>query len=130
MGYTDHIFAQRDRMDTPLVRPPAWRRYVPYGIGGLLLLSVIVWLLVGVNRHVYRVPIDRLQAFYRKFYQPDNVMVIVAGNFKEDKALAYLSKYFGALKKPQRRLEETSTSVAPASRWIQESLPGTSTSNA
>lgn len=84
MGYTDQIFAQRDRitrlfrrgqhprlhvlaaqspgdgMDTPLVRPPAWRRYVPYGIGALLLLGVIVWLLAGANRHVYRVPIDRL----------------------------------------------------------------------
>ncbi len=47
-------------MDTPLVRPPAWRRYIPYGIGALLLLSVIAWLLAGVNRHVYRVPIDRL----------------------------------------------------------------------
>jgi HlyD family secretion protein len=84
MGYTDHIFAQRDRitrlfrrgqeprpsvlaahspgggMDTPLARPPAWRRYVPYGTGALLLLGVIVWLLAGASRHVYRVPIDRL----------------------------------------------------------------------
>ena len=47
-------------MDTPLVRPPAWRRYVPYGIGALLLLGVSVWVLAGANRHVYRVPIDRL----------------------------------------------------------------------
>jgi HlyD family secretion protein len=84
MGFTDHIFAQRDRitrlfrrgqdprspvlavqspsagMDTPLARPPAWRRYIAYGIGALLLLSMIVWLLAGANRHVYRVPIDRL----------------------------------------------------------------------
>jgi HlyD family secretion protein len=80
MGYTDHIFAQRERitrllrqrppvmaaqspsdgMDTPLVRRSAWRRYVPYGIGALLLLGVIVWLLAGANRHVYRMPIDRL----------------------------------------------------------------------
>src|SRR6202040_3847366 len=30
----------------------------------------------------------------------------------------------------QRRVEDTSTSVAPDWRWIQESLPGTSTSNA
>jgi HlyD family secretion protein len=84
MGNTDRIFAQRERitrlfrrsqdrraavvaapspsggMDTPLVRPPAWRRYAPYGIGALLLLGVIVWLLAGANRHVYRVPINRL----------------------------------------------------------------------
>lgn len=84
MGYTDQILAQRNRitrlfrrgreprlhvlaaqspgggMDTPIVRPPAWRHYAPYGIGALLLLGVIVWLLAGANRHVYRVPIDRL----------------------------------------------------------------------
>jgi HlyD family secretion protein len=47
-------------MDTPLSRPPAWRRYLPYLIGGLLLLSASVWLLARANSHVYRVPIDRL----------------------------------------------------------------------
>jgi HlyD family secretion protein len=84
MGYTDRILAQRGRitrlfrggagrragvlaapspgagMDRPLVRRPAWRRHAPYGIGGLVLLSVSVWLLARVNSHVYRVPIDRL----------------------------------------------------------------------
>jgi HlyD family secretion protein len=77
MGYTDRITRpfrpSHDRratvlaapspnggMDTPLVRRPAWRRYIPYGIVALLLLSVIVWLLAGAHRHVYRVPIDRL----------------------------------------------------------------------
>jgi HlyD family secretion protein len=84
MGNTDRILMQRDRiarlfqrrqerrvavvaapspsggMDTPLVRPPAWRRYIPYGIGGLLLLSASVWLLARSHSHVYRVPIDRL----------------------------------------------------------------------
>src|SRR6202020_432697 len=84
MGYTDHIFAQRGRitrlfrrvqdrrpsvlaaqspgggMDTPLVRAPAWRRFVPYGIGAILLLGVFVWLLAGANRHGSRVPLARL----------------------------------------------------------------------
>src|SRR6185369_9246096 len=64
---------------------------------------------IGNRSDIERVPIDRLQAFYKKHYQPDNMMVIVAGNFKEDKALTYLTKYFGALQKPQRRLEETYT---------------------
>ena len=27
------------------------------------------------------VPIERLQAFYRKYYQPDNAMLVVAGKF-------------------------------------------------
>jgi HlyD family secretion protein len=77
MGYTDRITrpfrpshdkratvlavpSTNGGMDTPLVRRPAWRRYVPYGIVALLLLSVTLWLLAGAHRHVYRVPIDRL----------------------------------------------------------------------
>src|SRR5262245_20237456 len=68
---------------------------------------------IGNRSDIERVPIDRLQQFYRWYYQPDNVLVIVAGNFKEDRALAYLARYFGALKKPQRRLEETYTEEPP-----------------
>ena len=32
-------------------------------------------------------PIENLQAFYRKHYQPDNAMLVVAGQFDEKKAL-------------------------------------------
>ena len=33
-------------------------------------------------------PIERLQAFYRNYYQPDNAVLIVAGKFDEAKTLA------------------------------------------
>jgi zinc protease len=68
---------------------------------------------IGNRSDIERVPIDKLQAFYRKYYQADNVMVIVAGNFKEEKALGYISKYFGALKKPERVLDDTYTEEPP-----------------
>jgi zinc protease len=68
---------------------------------------------IGNRSDIERVPIERLQAFYRKHYQPDNVMVIVAGNFKEEKALALIAKYYGAIKKPERRLDETYTEEPP-----------------
>ena len=64
---------------------------------------------IGNRSDIERVPIEKLQAFYRKFYQPDNVMVIVAGNFKDEKALSLITKYFGALKKPARVLDNTYT---------------------
>ena len=66
-------------------------------------------LTIGNRSDIERVPIERLQVFYRKFYQPDNAMVIVAGNFKPETALALISKYFGALKKPARILQNTYT---------------------
>lgn len=64
---------------------------------------------IGNRSDIERVPIDRLQAFYRKYYQPDNAMLVVAGQFNEDKALGTVVKYFGALKKPERMLETTYT---------------------
>jgi zinc protease len=68
---------------------------------------------IGNRSDIERVPIEKLQAFYRKHYQPDNAMVIVAGNFKEVKALALITKYFGALKKPERQLDNTYTEEPP-----------------
>jgi zinc protease len=68
---------------------------------------------IGNRADIERVPIEKLQAFYRKFYQPDNVMVIVAGNFQPEKALALLAKYFGPLPRPQRELDETYTEEPP-----------------
>src|SRR5690606_8999881 len=52
---------------------------------------------IGNLSDIERVPIDRLQAFYRKFYRPDNIMLVVAGKFDESEALELVEKHFGAL---------------------------------
>jgi zinc protease len=64
---------------------------------------------MGNRADIERVPIENLQAFYRKYYQPDNIVLIIAGKFDEKKAIAYVEKHFGALKKPTRVLQETYT---------------------
>jgi zinc protease len=68
---------------------------------------------IGNRSDIERVPIKNLQAFYRKHYQPDNIMVVVAGNFDEAKALEYLQQYFGALPEPKRKLDQTYTEEPP-----------------
>jgi zinc protease len=60
---------------------------------------------IGSRSDIENVPIDRLQAFYRKFYQPDNAVLIVAGRFDEAKALDMIAKDFGSIPKPSRKLE-------------------------
>ncbi len=64
---------------------------------------------IGNRSDIERVPIENLRAFYTKFYQPDNIMVVVAGKFDHDKALEYLDKYFGSLTTPNRKLSGTHT---------------------
>ena len=38
---------------------------------------------IGSKSDIERVPIENLQAFYKKYYQPDNCVLIVAGKFDE-----------------------------------------------
>ena len=64
---------------------------------------------IGNRSDIERVPIDRLRKFYRKYYQSDNVMVVVAGKFEESHALELCNKHFGTLKRPKRELEKTYT---------------------
>ena len=45
---------------------------------------------IGNRSDIERVPIERLQDFYRKYYQPDNVVLIITGKF--DEALASVVK--------------------------------------
>ncbi len=64
---------------------------------------------IGNRSDIERVPVDNLRAFYRKFYQPDNAMLVVAGKFDDKKALEYITKYFGSIGRPERKLPETYT---------------------
>jgi zinc protease len=64
---------------------------------------------IGARVDVENVNIEHLQAFYRKFYQPDNAVLIVAGRFDEARTLALIAKSFGAIPKPKRQLEATYT---------------------
>jgi len=64
---------------------------------------------MGNRADIEKVPIENLRAFYRKYYQPDNIVLVIAGKFDEKKAIAYVEQYFGALKRPSRVLQETYT---------------------
>ena len=64
---------------------------------------------IGARSDIEHVPIDRLQAFYRTYYQPDNAMLVVAGRFDQDKTLTWIKEVFGAISKPARKLIPTYT---------------------
>ncbi|MDX1645623.1 MAG: pitrilysin family protein [Longimicrobiales bacterium] len=57
---------------------------------------------IGARADVENVPIERLQAFYRKYYQPDNAILVVAGNFDEALARELVVEKFGDIPRPER----------------------------
>jgi zinc protease len=64
---------------------------------------------IGARTDVERVPIANLAVFYKKYYQPDNAELILAGQFDESKALALVASTIGAIPKPARELTQPYT---------------------
>lgn len=57
---------------------------------------------IGARSDLENVPIDRLKNFYQRYYQPDNAMLVVAGQFDEAEALRLIQEKFGAIPTPDR----------------------------
>ncbi|WP_420457832.1 M16 family metallopeptidase [Neolewinella sp.] len=64
---------------------------------------------IGSKADLENVPIDRLQGFYRKYYQPDNAVLVVAGKFNPETTLDLVVEKFGDIPRPERELYPTYT---------------------
>ena len=68
---------------------------------------------IGSKEDIEKVPIENLRAFYQKYYQPDNAVLIIAGKIDEQKTLALVTQYFGSIPKPSRVIQEPYTVEPP-----------------
>lgn len=59
---------------------------------------------IGARSDVENVPIERLQAFYRSHYRPDNATLIIAGRIDPAAALELTRRHFGKLARPKTPL--------------------------
>ncbi|MEP6745490.1 MAG: insulinase family protein, partial [Gemmatimonadota bacterium] len=57
---------------------------------------------IGARSDIEKVPAERLRAFYQKYYQPDNAVLVVAGKFDPQRALALVKDRFGRIPRPVR----------------------------
>ena len=68
---------------------------------------------IGNRSDIERVPIENLKAFYKKYYRPDNAVLMVTGKFDTDKTLALIEKKFGGIKNPDTPLRDVPTIEPP-----------------
>jgi zinc protease len=64
---------------------------------------------IGSKEDIERVPVERLEAFYKKFYQPDNAVLTITGRIDESKTLQMIADSMGKIPRPTRVLEQTYT---------------------
>lgn len=68
---------------------------------------------IGSLSDIERVPVESLRRFYRKFYRPDNCLLVVSGCCQTESALSAIQESFGGLTNPIEPLDRTYT-IEPA----------------
>lgn len=81
---------------------------------------------IGARSDIENVEIENLQAFYRRYYQPDNAVLTVTGKFNRDDVLTWIGEAFGPIPKPTRVLpkEWTVEPTADGEREFTVRRPG------
>ncbi len=64
---------------------------------------------IGSREDLEKVPAERLAAFYKKYYQPDNAVVTIGGKLDETKTLQWVAETLGRIPRPTRKLDQTYT---------------------
>jgi len=68
---------------------------------------------IGPKSDIENVPIEKLQAFYKRYYRPDNATLLVAGRFDKTGTLALIARHFAPLAHPAAAVPQPYT-VEPA----------------
>ncbi|MBA2542316.1 MAG: insulinase family protein [Deltaproteobacteria bacterium] len=64
---------------------------------------------IGSRADIEKVPAAVLKRFYKKYYRPDNAVLVLAGKFLPQQALKLIDKHYGKLQNPREPLEPTYT---------------------
>lgn len=57
---------------------------------------------IGAKADIENVPIERLRSFYKKYYQPDNAVLLIAGKIDEQATIDLVLEKFGPIPRPDR----------------------------
>ena len=54
------------------------------------------WATIGISpEHIERARLEDVEAFFRRYYAPDNAILAISGNIEEEKAFRLVEKWFG-----------------------------------
>ena len=65
------------------------------------------WTTIGSMEHLDASTLEEFQAFNKKFYIPNNAVLVVAGDFENAKAKEWIQNYFGSIPKGEKAQKQT-----------------------
>jgi len=85
------------------------------------------WATIGKElKHIENATMDDVKHFFKKFYNPSNAILCVAGNFELDEVKTKVDHWFGSIPsgvKPERRLPQEPEQTAFRERTIVRDVP-------
>jgi zinc protease len=67
------------------------------------------WTTIGSMKDLDAATLEEFQAFNKKFYTPNNAVLVVAGDFEKTKTKEWIQKYFGSIPKGEVVKKQTYT---------------------
>ena len=65
------------------------------------------WSTIGSMKDLDAATLEEFQAFNKKYYTPNNAVLVVAGDFENKQAKEWIQKYFGPIKKGEAVIKKT-----------------------
>ena len=65
------------------------------------------WPIIGSMEHLDAATLEEFKAFNKKFYIPNNSVLVVAGDFEKKQAKEWIRNYFGSIKKGEGLVKQT-----------------------
>jgi len=65
------------------------------------------WSTIGSMKDLDAATLEEFQAFNKKYYTPNNAVLVVAGDFENKQAKEWIQKYFGPIKKGEVVIKQT-----------------------
>ena len=79
------------------------------------------WTTIGEMEHLDAATLEEFQAFNKKFYIPNNAVLVVAGQFEKGQAKEWIQKYFGSIAKGtpvvKKKIEEAPITQPINASW-------------
>ncbi|SYZ73459.1 putative Mitochondrial processing peptidase [Candidatus Zixiibacteriota bacterium] len=75
---------------------------------------------LGTKGNIESIPRDSVYAYYKRYYAPNNMTLVIVGDVDADQALALVKKYFGDIPKGSNPVDQYSPPPAPKDVARQE----------
>ncbi|RXP44981.1 insulinase family protein [Lutibacter sp. HS1-25] len=84
-------------------------QWIPTVFANLFVEHPYRWTTIGSLEHLDAASLEEFQAFNKKFYVPNNAVLVVAGDFETEKTKKLIEDYFGSIPKGEAVVRETIT---------------------